>query len=308
MRVFVAGATGVLGRPSVKALVAAGHEVRGASRGEEKAALLRSLGATPVQVDLFDAESVRHAVAGCEAVIHLATRIPPLTRMRWKGAWKENDRLRRDATRNLVDAALATGAQVFIMESITFIYADGGDEWLDESSPIQLSWTALDSAVDAERETQRFGESGGRAVVLRFGAFYAPYAASTIDTVRLARRRMFGVIGGGRNYFSSIHVDDAASAVVAALNAPAGTYNVTEDEPVRQAEYAQALADAFHTGWPRRVPKWLGRLVLGGPSNYILQSQRVSNKRFKLATGWQPIHPSVREGMPAAAAAALQET
>jgi nucleoside-diphosphate-sugar epimerase len=297
MRVFVSGATGVLGQPTVKGLVAAGHEVHGSARGEEKSALLRSLGATPVNADLFDAASVRETVAGCDAVVHLATKIPSLMRMRWKGAWKENDRLRRDATRDLVDAALAAKAQVFVQESITFLYANGGDNWLDEDAPVALVWSPLESAIDAEHEAKRFGEGGRRAVILRFGLFYAAYAASTIDTVKLARRKMFGVIGDGKNYFSSIHVDDAAAAVVAALNAPSGTYNIVEDEPVRQSEYAQALADAFGLGKPRQVPRWLGKLIVGGPSKYILQSQRVSNKRFKEATGWSPKYANVREGM-----------
>jgi nucleoside-diphosphate-sugar epimerase len=303
MRVFVAGATGVLGQPTVKGLVASGHEVRGSARGEEKSALLRSLGAAPVNAKLFDAASVRETVAGCDAVVHLATKIPSLMRMRWKGAWKENDRLRREATRNLVDAALVAKTQVFVQESITFLYANGGDNWLDEDAPVALVWSPLESAMDAEREAKRFGEGGGRAVILRFGLFYAAYAASTIDTVKLARRKMFGVIGDGKNYFSSIHVDDAAAAVVAALNAPSGTYNIVEDEPVRQSEYAQALADAFGLGKPRHVPKWLGKLVAGGPSKYILQSQRVSNRRFKEATGWVPMYPNVREGMKEVASA-----
>src|ERR1700682_1313578 len=171
MLVFVAGATGVLGQPTVKGLIAAGHEVRGSARGEDQAALLRSLGATPVTTDLFDAASVREAVAGCDAVVHLATKIPSLMRMRWKGAWKENDRLRRDATRNLVDAALAAKAQVFVQESITFLYANGGDNWLDENSPTALVWSPLESAIDAERETRRFGESGGGGGGRAFGLF-----------------------------------------------------------------------------------------------------------------------------------------
>jgi nucleoside-diphosphate-sugar epimerase len=114
---------------------------------------------------------------------------------------------------------------------------------------------------------------------------------------------MFGVIGDGKNYFSSIHVDDAAAAVVAALNVPSGTYNIVEDEPAPQSEYAQALADAFGLGKPRHVPKWLGKLIAGGPSKYILQSQRVSNHRFKEATGWAPKYPNVREGMKEVASA-----
>jgi nucleoside-diphosphate-sugar epimerase len=296
MRIFVAGATGVLGQPTVKLLVAAGHEVRGTARGEEKSQLLRSLGAEAVAVDLYDANAVKEAVAGSEAVIHIATKIPPLMKMRSRGAWKENDRLRREATKNLVDGALAAGAQTFIAESITFVYADGGDRWLDENAPLKLAWSALDSTLDLEREAQRFGEGGGKAVVLRFGLFYAPYAASTIDSVKMMKRRMFGVIGKGDNYFSSIHVDDAAAAIVAALNAPSGTYNVVEDNPSLQTDYARAFADELHLPKPRRFPRWLGKLVMGGPANYILNSTRVSNKKFKETTGWAPKYPSVREG------------
>jgi nucleoside-diphosphate-sugar epimerase len=307
MRVFVAGATGVLGRPTVESLVKAGHEVRGTARNGEKRDLLRSLGATPVAVDLFDPASVLDAVEGCEAVLHLATKIPSLTRMRWRGAWKENDRLRREATRNLVDGALDTGAGVFVQESITFIYGDGGEAWLDEDTPVRPAWVALDSTLDMEREARRFDGNDRRSVVLRFGLFYAPYAASTRDSVKMMRRGMFGVIGRGDNYFSSIHVDDAATAVAAALDAPAGTYHVVEDEPVTQAEYADACAEAFGLRRPRRFPQWLGRFVMGGPSKYILQSQRVSNRRFKEATGWQPRYPSVREGFAMCAAAMRKE-
>jgi nucleoside-diphosphate-sugar epimerase len=296
MRVFVAGATGVLGQPTVKLLVAAGHEVRGTARGEQKSQLLRSLGAAPVAVDLFDPPGVREAVAGSEAVIHMATKIPPIMKMRSRKAWAENDRLRREGTKNLVDGALAANAQVFIAESITFIYADGGDGWLNENWPVKLAWTALDSTLDLEREAKRFEGDGRRAIILRFGAFYARYAASTTDTAKLMRRRMFGVIGKGDNYFSSIHVDDAAAAAVAALNAPSGTYNVVEDNPVPQAEYAAAFAGEMHLPKPRRFPRWLGKLALGGPANYILNSTRVSNKKFKEATGWAPKYPSVHEG------------
>ena len=302
MRVFVAGATGVLGRKSVELLAKAGHEVRGTARGEEKAEQLRSLGATPMGVDLFDAAAVREAVAGSEAVLHLATKIPPIMRMRSAKAWDENNRLRREATKHLVDGALATGAQVFVQESITFIYADSGEEWVTEDSSVKPAWSAaLDSTPDMEREARRFGDSGGRAVILRFGLFYAPYAQSTLDSVKLMRRRMFGVIGKGENYFSSIHIDDAAAAIVTALEAPSGTYNVVDDEPVTQAEYARACAAAFETPTPRRFPRWLGKLFLGGPAKYILQSHRVSNKQFKDATGWAPHYPSVREGFKATA-------
>ena len=288
MSVFVAGATGVLGRPAVRALVEAGHEVRGTARGDEKAALLRSLGAEPVAVDLFDAEAVKAAVAGSEAVVNFATKIPPIMRMRWKGAWKENDRLRTEGSSVLVDAALATGAAAYVQESITFIYGDGGDEWLTEDSPLSITWVSLQSMVNGERETERFSAGGGRGISLRFSGFYAPYAKSTLDTIGMARRRLFPIPGDGSNFFSSIHVDDAAVAAIAALDAPAGAYNVTDDEPLRMRDYARAITDSFGLKPPRRVPKWLFRLMGGGPAKYILSSQRVSNERFKKGPAGRP--------------------
>ena len=296
MKVFVAGATGVLGRPTVRALVEAGHEVRGTARGIEKAEMLRSFGAEPVEVDLFDPNALRTGVAGSEAVLHFATKIPPIMRMRWKGAWRENDRLRTIASKHLVDAALATSAQVFIYESITFIYGEHGDEWIGEDGSLSIYWASLKSTLDAERETKRFTEAGGRGVSLRYAAFYAPYAQSTLDTVRLARRRMFPLAGDGSNFFSSIHVDDGATAAVAALQAPAGVYNVTDDEPLRMRDYARAITDAFGLKPPRRVPRWLFRLVGGGPAKYLVSSQRVANARFKEKTGWVPKYRSAREG------------
>ena len=296
MKVFVAGATGVLGRPTVRALVEAGHEVRGTARDAEKAELLRSLGAEPVEVDLFDPEAVPTAVASSEAVLHFATKIPPIMRMRWIGAWRENDRLRTVASRHLVDAAMAAGARVFVYESVTFIYGEHGDEWIGEDGSLSISSAALKSTLDAERETKRFTESGGRGISLRFAGFYAPYAKSTLDTIRLARRRMFPVPGDGSNFFSSIHIDDGATAAVATLQAPAGVYNVTDDEPLRMRDYAKAIIDAFGLKPPRRVPKWLFGLVGGGPAKYLLSSQRVANARFKEKTGWAPKYRSAREG------------
>jgi nucleoside-diphosphate-sugar epimerase len=307
MRVFVAGATGVLGRASVRELIAAGHEVRGASRSEANDEVLRALGATPVMTDLFHPASVREAVGDAEAVCHLATKIPSLMRMRRASAWNENNRLRREGTRHLVDAALDASARVFVQESISFIYGDHGHDWIDEEAPMEPSWpVALDSTIDMEREAARFGGEGRRAVILRFGLFYGPEAGSTLDSARLARRRLLPVIGRGDNYFSSVHVEDAARAVVAALDAPGGVYNVCEDEPSTQAEYAAAFTKAIGAPKSRRVPRWLGKLMLGGPSRYILQSQRVSNRKFKEAAGWAPAYPSVREGF-AQVAGALKE-
>lgn len=297
MKVLVTGATGVLGRASLRALIDAGHEVRGAARGEEKAGLVRSLGAEPVEVDLFDPTSVNAAVANNEAVLHFATKIPPIIRVRLPSAWRENDRLRTEATRVLVDSAIETGVEIFVYESISFIYGDHGDEWIDEATPPSITWTSLNSTMDAEREMERFRSAGGRGVSLRYATFYSPHAQSTLDTVRLARRRLLPVPGDGSNFISSIHVDDAAAAAVAAVAAaPFGVYNITDDEPLRMRDYVTALTDAFSLKPPRRVPKWLVRLLGGKPAGNLLNSQRVSNARFKEATGWSPRYTSAREG------------
>src|SRR5262249_47958023 len=233
MNVFVAGATGALGLPTVQALLAAGHRVHGTARGEEKAARLRALGAEAVSVDLFDARALTETVAGSEAVLHLATKIPPPSRP-WLLSRRfrlENDRLRSEASTLLVDVALAAQARVYVQESIRFPYADAREEWIDEERHTAAD-PAPAPALDADRETQRFTESGRRGISLRFAGFYAPYARSTRDSVRLARYRLFPIFGTGKSFFSSIHVDDAAAAAVAALDARTGTYNVTDDQPV----------------------------------------------------------------------------
>ena len=203
---------------------------------------------------------------------------------------------------------IAAGASTYIQESITFIYSDGGDAWLDEDSPLTISWVALQSMINGERETERFSAGGGRGISLRFSGFYAPHAKSTLDSISMARRRLLPIAGDGSNFFSSIHVDDAANAAVAALEAPAGVYNVSDDEPLRMRDYGRAITDAFGLKPPRRVPKWLFRLMGGGPAKYILSSQRVSNERFKNTTGWAPKHPSAREGYQQIAAELAERT
>jgi nucleoside-diphosphate-sugar epimerase len=254
VNIFVAGATGVLGRPTVRALVEAGHTVWAAARDDSKASIIRSLSAAPIAVDLFNPTAVRFAVDGKDAVINLATKIPPIMQMRRKSAWQENDRLRSEASKIIAEVAKSTGVRTYIQESITFMYADGGNAWLDEDSPLDVSWLSLKSMLNAETATNEFAVDGRRGINLRFGAFYAAYALSTVDTAKLARRRMFPVAGKGENFFSSIHVDDAAAAVVAALELPSGVYNVVDDEPVTAKEYAVAVSKAIKAPRPWSIP------------------------------------------------------
>src|SRR5438067_339195 len=187
MRVFVAGATGVLGKRAVRLLVEAGHDVTGVARTSGKSALVESLGATPATVDLFDPVAVKGMVAGHDVVINLATHIPRVSRAAMPGAWDENDRIRREMSRNLVDAALAAGATRYVQESISFAVEDGGDRWIDEEAPLAAS-AALASILDSEASAARFTASGGVGIVLRFGLFYGPDSHTTQDMLRLARR------------------------------------------------------------------------------------------------------------------------
>src|SRR5262245_24074669 len=297
MLVFLTGATGALGRPTTRALSAAGHRVRGVARGLAKADLVRADGGEPVEVSLFDTQALRTALTGSDAVLHFATKVPPIGRITRRGA-AENDRLRREASRCLVDAALAAGVATHVQESIAFLYADGGDAWLDEDAPLLASWLN-ESARDAERETGRFAQAGGRGVSLRFGAFYAPYARSTVDTVRLARRGLFPVLGTGDQFLSSIHVDDAASAAVAALDAPSGAYNVADDEPLRFREYAEAIGTSVGVAPRLRLPAWLVKALFGEGSHVFLVSRRLSNRRFRAAANWKPRATSARRELPA---------
>jgi|GEM_PF-234764 len=296
-RVFVAGATGVLGHRVVTRLVAHGFAVTGVARSEEKAGLLRRLGATPSTVDLFDADAVRGAVAGHGVVLNLATHIPSPVRSASPSAWVENDRIRREVSTNLVDAALAAGAGVLIQEALSFAHADGGDRWLDATEPLE-STPITEAVFVAEAEVARFSSAatgwGGRGIVARFGLFHAPEGEQSELAVRLGRRGWLVLPGEPDGYQSVIHIDDAAEAVVALVDAPAGTYEVVDDEPLTRIAYAGALADAVGRKKVRLLPSPVRRQV-AARSGTLAFSHRVSNRELRDATGWRPAHPSARE-------------
>jgi nucleoside-diphosphate-sugar epimerase len=299
---FVTGGTGVLGRPAVRGLVVAGFRVRAVARGDAKATELRTAGADPVEVDLFDTDAVKAATEGTDAIVHLATSIPRLRDMRKSQAWTANNRLRTEATANLLSAARTHGIASFVKESITFPYADRGADWIEETAPL-TDTPSMRPTVAGEQLVEQFSAEGGRGVALRFGAFVAPDAHHTDDYLRQARWRLAPFAGRPDAYTSSIHTDDAAAAVVAALAAPAGVYNVVDDEPLTRRQAADAFAAAFGLGHLIVTPPWLFELVAKRDAPYILASQRVSNRRFRGATGWAPVHRSAREGWVAVAAA-----
>ena len=294
MRVFVAGATGVVGRRLIPLLVDAGATVTAVARSDMKAAQLRKQGATPRKVDLFDPAAVEAAVAGNEAVINVATRIPSGASVLFPGAFKENIRIRTEASQNLALAALSTRARIFVQESFAPTYPDCGDEWIDESVHIEPS-SYVRSVLSAESAADEFTKSGGTGVVLRFSMFYGPDSSLTLDMVKSIRRGFAPALGGGDAYMSSLWTDDAASAVFAALRVPAGVYNVTDDVPMRRREAFDILAEELGVKRPRMLPRWASRMM-GSVADTVGRSQRISNAKFHQAANWVPKVPSVREG------------
>lgn len=292
--VLVVGATGAVGVPTVRALRGEGHEVRALVRDDDRGRVAAAAGAEPVVGDLFDPASVVPHLDGIDVVVNLATRIPAPTRAVLPGAWKENDHIRTDGSRALVDAAIDAGVPRFVQESVVFQYAEGGDRWLAEDAPVERV-AVVDSTGACEGNVQRFVEQGGTGVVLRFGLFYGPHSTHTESTASLVRRGLSPALGAPGAYQPSIHLADAASAVVASLGVPSGTYNVSDDEPLTKAEYGHAVATALGVKDPRLVPQAVVK-AMGKKVDPIARSQRVSNARFKAASGWAPTYRSVREG------------
>lgn len=293
MRILVTGATGVLGRRVVPLLVAEGHAVTAVARGRGDA--IRDAGATPVELDLFSTGAVTRAVDGHDAVVDLATRIPSATRMALPWAWNDNDRLRSDAAPRTARAAGRVGAR-YVRESIGMLYADGGEAWVDEAHPVAPVRNTR-SALDAETAAHGVTAVGGTGVVLRFARFYGPDSIHLREELATAEAGMAAVLGDLDGFLSQVHLDDAAAAVVAALEAPAGTYNVVEDDPVRKHEHVALLAEL--AGRDLRLPPALvGRL---GPARVVARSVRMSNRALRSATGWTPVHASARDGLRAVA-------
>lgn len=288
MKIYLTGATGVIGRRALPALLAAGHDVTAVARSDDKAAAVHAAGATPSQVDLFDGEAVTAAVAGHEAVVHLATNIPTGADVAVKRGWRTNDRLRTEAADNLRHAAATTEARRFVQESITFPYLPNGDDWIDESHPCDYFW-GNESSKQAEAGCGAFTEAGGTGVVLRFGLFFAPDSAHVQTYVASAGRGLWTVTGADDTPISWAHVDDAAAAVVAALDAPAGVYNVAEPEPVPRSDHRRALAEAVGRNRLRGVPSPVQR-ALGPGVETVSRAHRISSAALGDATGWRARH------------------
>jgi nucleoside-diphosphate-sugar epimerase len=305
--VFVAGASGAIGRPLVPRLVAAGHEVTGTTRFEERAERIRAAGARAAVVDVFDAERLRAEVleAAPEVVVHELTALPARLDFRDPETYAPTNRVRTEGTRNLLDAALAAGACRFVCQSIAFAYRPGGSRLKTEDDPLLDDIPGpFGGAVRALREMESMvlGAEGIDGLVLRYGFFYGPgtqYAPDGAQVEDMRRRRM-PIVGRGTGMFSFIHLDDAADATVAAVDRGApGVYNITDDEPAELREWVPVAARAAGAPRPLRVPVWLAKLVAGKEAAaFATGLPGASNEKAKRELGWEPAHPSWRTGFP----------
>ncbi|HWP33521.1 MAG TPA: NAD(P)-dependent oxidoreductase [Solirubrobacterales bacterium] len=305
MKVFVAGASGVIGGPLVRQLVAGGHEVTGTTRREERTAEIRAAGANAVVCDVFDAAALEAAVAAAqpEVVVNQLTSLPQKYNPRRASFYAATDRVRREGGHNLLEAARRAGARRFLTQSIAFLYAPEGERIKDEDArPYTEAPGHFAGAVEAmlghEREVVESSELQG--LVLRYGQFYGPgtYYAPDGHLGREVKRRRFPVVGPGTGVFSFLHVEDAAGATVAALDRGGpGIYNVVDDEPAPLREWLPVYAAALGAKPPRHVPVWLARIVAGGAvAAMAVELRGASNAKVKRDLGWQPRYASWRQG------------
>ncbi|HET6685271.1 MAG TPA: NAD(P)-dependent oxidoreductase, partial [Jiangellaceae bacterium] len=275
MKVFVAGATGALGKQLVPMLVANGHHVVGMTRTEAKRDQLRSLGAQPAVADALDADAVGRAVGEAEpdVIVHQLTAIPPSINMRrFDREFALTNRLRTEGTDHLLSAGQAAGVKRFVAQSNAAVpYARTGgpikreDDPLDHDPP-----SAFRQGLAAIRhlEAAVTGAAWSDGIVLRYGWFYGPGTSIALDPpgsqIELLRKRQLPIVGGGTGIWSFVHIADAAMATVAAVEGgPAGIYNVVDDEPAPVSEFLPVLAAAVGAKRPLRVPRWVGRLAAG---------------------------------------------
>jgi nucleoside-diphosphate-sugar epimerase len=298
MRVFIAGATGVLGRSLVRQFSERGHTVYGLTRDERGEKLVRSLGGESRKASLFDADELAHAADGAEVVIHAATSIPNKRRLK-PADFAENDRIRRDGTRSLGLAASRIGARLYLQQSIVWVARPPDGAPFDEDTTPQPDEISR-SAYDAEQIAAEAGAVGGFGVgILRCGWFYAPDAASTRMFGEGLKRRRMPIVGSGDAVLACLHVEDAASAFVAAAETGrSGLWHAVDDQPVTVKELLTTFASMLGAPPPMRVPVWLARLAAGSyAAKFLTSSTRTTNKRMRRETNWTPRFPSYREGL-----------
>ncbi len=307
MRIFVAGATGAVGRPLVRALVSAGHSVAALTRSAAKIEAIKRMGAEPVVADGLDAASMKTAVVSVrpEIIIHQMTDLSGVMDFRhFDRTFAVTNALRTRGTDHLLAAAREAGVKRFIAQSFcgwTFARSGGSvkteADALDPDPPQELRRT-LQAIQYLERTVTNSANPEG--IVLRYGAFYGPDTGMlTPAMIDQLRHRRMPLIGDGAGWWSFIHVDDAASATLAAIDrgSAGNIYNIVDDEPAEVSEWLSALAGMLGAKPPLRVPAWIGRIVAGEHMVAMMTQVRAgSNAKAKRELGWHPVHPSWRFG------------
>ncbi|HUA06258.1 MAG TPA: NAD(P)-dependent oxidoreductase [Solirubrobacteraceae bacterium] len=309
MKVFVAGATGAMGRQLVPRLVAAGHEVVGTTRSDSKQAVLWDLGAEPSVVDALDAERVAQAVAHArpDVIVHELTSIETLDMRHFDRSFAMTNRLRTEGTDHLLSAGRAVGVKRFVIQSFTgWPYARTGGPVKTEDDPLDPNPAReMRESLAAIRHLEEavIGAGWTEGVVLRYGGFYGPGTGLSpgAPEFEMVRKRKFPVVGSGAGVWSFVHIADAAEATVAAVeHGKRGIYNVVDDDPAAVAEWLPALAEAVGAPKPWRVPRLVGRMLAGEAAIVMMTDIRgASNAKAKRELGWEPRHPSWREGFAA---------
>lgn len=286
MKVFLTGASGVMGRASIDALHDAGHEVIGLARTQATADRIAALGARPVLGDVYDRTALAEGMRGCDAVANLATKVPVGKGALRPGSLKAIDRIRLYGSKVVAEAARRADVGRLVQQSLSFIYADQGDDWIDEHSPVDVT-RATEPVVVAEDNVRAFDAVGGTSVSLRFGLITGADPNTQWLFRRAAAGRSIG-LGEEESWMHVVHPDDVGTAVVHALGAPGGVYNVGA-EPVQRRDYVDMIAVAAGRTAGHFLPPWV--LRIGAEKLEILvRSQRVSSQRFADRTGWHPLH------------------
>ncbi|MCL4243975.1 MAG: NAD-dependent epimerase/dehydratase family protein [Candidatus Dadabacteria bacterium] len=299
MKIYVTGATGVLGKRIVKELSGLGHNVVGMARSAKGEETVRSLGGAPSHAALFDKAALLKDIEGSDVVIHAATSIPVKTRLSQED-FALNDRIRREGTQIVTDCAVEAGARKIIFQDVVWVARPEDGSFYDENSPVVPS-PAVQSGIDGEKIVLETGEKHGIvATVLRCGFFYGSDTAHTRQMGAGLKRRAFPVIGDGEGLWSLIHVDDAASAfVTAALEDLPGIWHVVDDMPVKTGEFLNHFAGRIGAPPPYRFPVWLARFLAGSYSvGFFTSSNNTSSRKLKGASSWSPKYPTYREGIP----------
>jgi nucleoside-diphosphate-sugar epimerase len=308
MKVFVAGATGALGKQLVPMLVDRGHEVTGMTRSPAKKELIRSMGARPAVADALDPEAVAQAVAQAEpeALVHELTDLTGTFARNIDKSFATTNRLRTEGTDHLLAAAKAAGARRFVAQSFAGWPSEptGGPVKTEEDPLQQHPPKAVTQSLAAIRHVEDITRDNGiEALALRYGGFYGPGTSIALDppgeVLEMVRKRRLPVVGDGGGIWSMVHIHDAAAATAAALERGApGVYNVADDEPTPVGTFLDELAKEIGAKPPRHLPRWVGRLAAGEVGVMMMTEIRgASNAKAKRELGWELRYPSWRQGI-----------